>query len=233
MDFLVSPPCGPVFGVQQKHNILPVVPCNQEFYKIFLKGHLKVLGAVQITLVLLHWSLGAVLSSSSSEDLISRTANSGIPYWASVVYLVSGGLCVTVEIKPSLTLIKWTFAFSAICCLMSLIEFCLICVDLNNLNGGYSCPPWHPCWDGDYVAKLHRIALAFLFIACLGQLGMFIYLLFIGKKALSAKEDYTPEVFAVNNEYKYFISCEMSQPANENQNYIPLTPNSKTSDVKI
>lgn len=128
--------------------------------------------------------------------------------------------------------VKLTFAFMAICCSMSLIEFCLICVDLNNINS-YSCPPWDPCWVKDYVAKLHGIALAFLFIACLGQLGMSIYLLFIGKRALSAKEDYTPEVFAVNSEYKYFISCEMSQTDNENPNYIPLTPKSKTSDVKI
>ncbi|XP_077310850.1 membrane-spanning 4-domains subfamily A member 8-like [Lithobates pipiens] len=229
MDFPVSPPCGPMFGAQQ--NLYPVVPCNQEFFKIFLKGHPKVLGAVQITLVLLHWSLGAVLSSSS-EDLISRTANCGILYWASVVYLVSGGLCITVGIKPSLTLVKWTLAFIAICCLMSSIEFCLICVDLTDVNS-YSCPPWNPCWTGDYVAKLHGIALAFLFIACLGQLGMSIYLLVIGKRALSAKEDYTPEVFAVNNEYKYFISCEMPQTANENPNYNPLTPSSNSSDVKI
>ncbi|KAM5140472.1 membrane-spanning 4-domains subfamily A member 8-like [Mantella aurantiaca] len=210
MDFPVSPPCGPVFGIQQQRNLLPEVPHNQEFYKIFLKGQPKVLGAVQITLVLMHWSLGGVLSSTANY-VPSTTARSGIPYWASVFYLVSGVLCVTVEIKPKLTLVKWTYAFTAISCLTSLIEISLIFKDSNNITI-YGSPSRYPCWNEKNFFEF----------------GMSTYLLFIGKRTLNASKDHIPEVFAINNEYKHFRTCEMSQPGNEKPNYIPLILNIDT-----
>ncbi|XP_072280563.1 membrane-spanning 4-domains subfamily A member 8-like [Pyxicephalus adspersus] len=231
MDFPEPLPYGPVYGIQQKRNLLPMVPCNQEYYKIFLRGHPKVFGVIQITLVSMHLSLGAVLTSSSYINF-TTTANSGIPYWASVFYLVWGGLCVTVESRPSLALVKWTFVFTAITFLASVIEFCLICLDLNRLNS-YDCPIWNHCWTTAYQVELHGIALAFLFLVCLQQLGMSTYLLFIGKRALKANKDCIPQVYDINNEYKYCMSSKMQQPANENSNYIPFTFDNKMSSIEI
>ncbi|XP_068111737.1 membrane-spanning 4-domains subfamily A member 5-like [Hyperolius riggenbachi] len=235
MDLPATPNYRPFLVAQRETKLFPVVPKDQEYYKIFLNGHPKILGAVQITLVLLQFSLGALLTVSLQVfPSSSIVATSGIPYWASLLYLVSGVLCVTVGVKPSLILVKWTFVSCIISCLSSFIQLCFICADLNGIDY-FFCNDLAECYSfsGSILKDAKSIALGFMFIATAGQFAIFIYLLFMGKEALCQNVDHTPQVCVINNEYKYFVSPGTTLPGSENPNYIPGDIGDKPSDDKI
>ncbi|XP_075071550.1 membrane-spanning 4-domains subfamily A member 4A-like isoform X2 [Mixophyes fleayi] len=184
MDLPNIPSFGPFPVTQQHRNILPVVPyAGQEFYKIFLRGQPKVLGVVQITLVSLQLSLGAILTHFLNDSM-SITALSCITYWASVLYLISGVLSVSAEIKPSLIRVKGSMAFSIISCLASFIEFCLICYDFAHHY--YSSDNW-------YIYPAIDISYAFLFLATVVQLSISVSLSIFGWKSLNQNFDYVPQ----------------------------------------
>ncbi|XP_075203549.1 high affinity immunoglobulin epsilon receptor subunit beta-like [Anomaloglossus baeobatrachus] len=190
---------------QQQRNVFPVVPQgNQQFYRSIRNVQPKALGIVQIALVSLQISLGAILTSTIGyHDYV--TALSGINYWGSLFYLTSGALSMLSEIKPSHFLMKVFLASNIFSCLTSFIEFCLICKDLNNDFVEYCC-------DCSFILKVNLISFAFLFMATVVQLSFSALLAVICWKSLKYNFDFASEVCVVNNEYRYAMSSESSQP---------------------
>ncbi|XP_069835421.1 membrane-spanning 4-domains subfamily A member 4D-like isoform X2 [Dendropsophus ebraccatus] len=200
MDLPGTPSFGPLPMTQQQRNIFPVVPNgNQEFYRSILKAQPKILGVVQSILVILQLALGAILTSSLGNYQFLN-ALSGINYWGSLIYLFSGAMSVLAELKPSLLLVKTLLASNVLCCLISFIEFCLICNDINGVNNS---DYW---WDCYSILKVVRISLTFLFIATVVQLSISGFLVWISWNSLKHNSDFAAEVSVVNNEYRYVMT---------------------------
>lgn len=160
------------------------------------------LKVVQVVLVSLQLSLGAILTTSL-QYYDYTTANSGINYWGSLFYLSSGAVSMLAEVKPSHLLVKVFLVSNVFSCLTSFIEFCLICKDID--------PRSDYCYECFIVIRVNHISLAFLFIATVVQFSISAFLAVVSWRSLKHSNDFASEVCVVNNEYRYVMSPEASQ----------------------
>ncbi|CAM4573022.1 unnamed protein product [Leuciscus chuanchicus] len=120
----------------------------------FLKGQPKALGTVQIMIGLLNLLLGIVYIVHADYIFIF----SGIPYWGSLIYIISGSLCIAAENKlhgkasSSLCLVKGSLGMnilSAITAGISIIflslefigyiPYCYRCYNFQTVFWGIRC----------------------------------------------------------------------------------------------
>ncbi|XP_053548272.1 membrane-spanning 4-domains subfamily A member 4A-like isoform X3 [Bombina bombina] len=201
-------PNGPFLLPPQFCGLLPLCPQvgqgqTQPFYQEFLKGQPKTLGTVQITLVILHVALSAVLIVTMYETL-SITIISGVTFWGSI--FVRGSLSINI-----------------ISCIAALLESSLIIADFN-IYFASSCQSYE-CRPSSYsVLNIRTVSLAFLLIASLLQFSLSLSLAIFGCKSLNHASIQEPQqVYVINNNYNTVVTPGQFPPGNDNRNFIPET----------
>ncbi|XP_053548273.1 uncharacterized protein LOC128640004 isoform X1 [Bombina bombina] len=216
------------FSVQpQLSFILPVSPqvghgqtLTEPFYQAFLKGQPKTLGTVQITLVILHVALSAVLIATMGSSL-SITIISGVTFWGSIFYLISGALSVAAEIKQSRCLVRGSLSINIISCIAALLEISLISADFN-INRYSSCQSYG-CWSSSYpIVNIRTVSLGFLLFVSLLQFSLSLSLAIFGCKSLNHESIREPQVCWINNNYNTILTTTgQFPPGNEITAFIP------------
>uniref|UniRef100_A0A8C4RGJ7 Membrane-spanning 4-domains subfamily A member 15-like n=1 Tax=Erpetoichthys calabaricus TaxID=27687 RepID=A0A8C4RGJ7_ERPCA len=92
----------------------------------FLEGEPKALGVVQIMIGVINIGFGIVLAFSGSLAVIS-----GIPFWASIMYIISGSLSICAADKMQLCKIKGALATNIISTIFSGIGIIMYSMDLG------------------------------------------------------------------------------------------------------
>ncbi|XP_021009848.1 membrane-spanning 4-domains subfamily A member 4D-like [Mus caroli] len=94
----------------------------------FLKGEPKVLGVIQVVIALINVSLGIIILKTLSSEL-PLSVISMVPFWGSIMFIVSGSLSIAAGVRPtkcliisSLTLNTITSVMAAIACIMSVVS---------------------------------------------------------------------------------------------------------------
>ncbi|XP_053548271.1 membrane-spanning 4-domains subfamily A member 15-like isoform X2 [Bombina bombina] len=219
-------PNGPFLLPPQFCGLLPLCPQvgqgqTQPFYQEFLKGQPKTLGTVQITLVILHVALSAVLIVTMYETL-SITIISGVTFWGSIFYLISGSLSIAAENKQSRCLVRGSLSINIISCIAALLESSLIIADFN-IYFASSCQSYE-CRPSSYsVLNIRTVSLAFLLIASLLQFSLSLSLAIFGCKSLNHASIQEPQVYVINNNYNTVVTPGQFPPGNDNRNFIPET----------
>ncbi|XP_069083937.1 membrane-spanning 4-domains subfamily A member 15-like [Pleurodeles waltl] len=133
-------------------------PCQQpNFLKRFIEGEPKTLGAIQIMVGILHICLGAFVCVIPGT-LGSTIILSGVPFWASASYIISGALSVAAErngtlslyIIPgalsvaagrnsTLSLMKASLGMNIVSIVFSGIEIIIVSIDLG-VDSPIRCP---------------------------------------------------------------------------------------------
>ncbi|XP_063819446.1 membrane-spanning 4-domains subfamily A member 4A-like [Pseudophryne corroboree] len=111
-------------------SVAAVVPQNIDvltaYIRTFLKGKPKILGIVLIVAGILQLILGIAMAATMPWI----TAESGIPFWGSVFYIIAGSLSIAAQNKPNICLVKGAFSLNIISIPASLIAVILNSFDL-------------------------------------------------------------------------------------------------------
>ncbi|XP_069483832.1 membrane-spanning 4-domains subfamily A member 10 [Ambystoma mexicanum] len=95
-----------------------------------LHGHPKALGFTQIFIAVTQISLGIILCAAFQQREGS-SIESGVIFWAPMLFIISGMLSVTVENKTNDSLIKATLAMNIVSCIAAGVGIIIYCIDLN------------------------------------------------------------------------------------------------------
>ncbi|XP_039607530.1 uncharacterized protein LOC120527772 isoform X2 [Polypterus senegalus] len=106
----------------------------QQSLKAFLKGEPKALGAVQIMIAVLSISFGALLGLTGSMAFIG-----GIPFWPSILYIISGSLSVAATKKPTPCLMKGALSMNIISAIFTILGICMYSLDIPFYYGLMEC----------------------------------------------------------------------------------------------
>ncbi|XP_041099025.1 membrane-spanning 4-domains subfamily A member 4A-like [Polyodon spathula] len=97
-----------------------------EKLKKFVKGEPRPLGTVQILVGVIGIVFGVILSMTP----YSISAGTGVPYWTSVLYIISGSLCVAADRTPKASLIKAALGMNVVSSVAAGIAICFYSIDL-------------------------------------------------------------------------------------------------------
>ncbi|XP_051778431.1 membrane-spanning 4-domains subfamily A member 15-like [Erpetoichthys calabaricus] len=106
----------------------------QQSLKAFLKGEPKALGAVQIMIAVLSISFGALLGLTGSMAFLG-----GIPFWPSILYIISGSLSVAATKKPTPCLMKGALSMNIISAIFTILGICMYSLDIPFYYGILAC----------------------------------------------------------------------------------------------
>lgn len=191
------------------------------FLKRFNEGEPKTLGAIQIMSGILQIFLGAFLCASPlSRGLI--IASIGMPFWASIFYIISGALSVVTERNGTLSLVKGSLGMNIVSTIFAGIEIIIASIDLG-IDSTIRCQ-YGFCSDQQPTVSVLLILSILEF--CLG-LSTSIF----GCKAISCSDN-TMEVqpmLAVQHNYPAPFGNTVGQPAGMP---VPYTVSS-TPDVPL
>ncbi|XP_078521474.1 membrane-spanning 4-domains subfamily A member 4A-like [Lissotriton helveticus] len=100
------------------------------FLKRFIEGEPKTLGAIQIVIGILQICLGAFLC------VIPLTRGSiivfsGVPFWASIFYIISGALSVAAERHGTRSLVKGSLGMNIVSIICAGIEIIIVSINLG------------------------------------------------------------------------------------------------------
>ncbi|XP_069483830.1 membrane-spanning 4-domains subfamily A member 4A-like [Ambystoma mexicanum] len=108
------------------------------FLKRFIEGEPKTLGAIQILIGIMQISLGVILciTGSTAGSII---VYSGVPFWASVLYVITGALSVAAERNGTRSLVKASLWMNVMSILFSGTEIIIVGMYLG-IDPSIRCP---------------------------------------------------------------------------------------------
>ncbi|KAF4080281.1 hypothetical protein AMELA_G00168560 [Ameiurus melas] len=92
----------------------------------FLKGHLKALGTIQIMIGVVTFLFGIVLAVNWN---IPISVISGIVYWGSLIYIITGSLSVAAEPKLHPCVVKGSLGMNVVSVVVSGTAIIILCID--------------------------------------------------------------------------------------------------------
>ncbi|XP_078521473.1 membrane-spanning 4-domains subfamily A member 6C-like isoform X2 [Lissotriton helveticus] len=108
------------------------------FLKKFIKGEPKTLGAIQIMNGILQICLGVYLFVTPLSRVLIIVL-SGVTFWGSIFYIISGALSVDAEKKGTRSLVKGSLGMNIVSTIFAGIEIIIVSIDLA-VDSPISCP---------------------------------------------------------------------------------------------
>uniref|UniRef100_A0A8C5PKH9 Membrane-spanning 4-domains subfamily A member 4A-like n=1 Tax=Leptobrachium leishanense TaxID=445787 RepID=A0A8C5PKH9_9ANUR len=179
---------------------------TQQANQILNKGQPKALGATQLVLAFLQISLGTVLFFTTPDYYyyyLSITTYSGINFWGSVFYIISGSLSVAAENKPSRSMVRGFLAMNIISSLVSITAIIIFITDASiYYYDYYYCGQYNNCSEYYILHSNKTTVLIYLIISSLLHFCVCVSLSAFGCKYLSRHSNPPTQVFVIQNDYQ-------------------------------
>uniref|UniRef100_A0A8C5SGW6 Uncharacterized protein n=1 Tax=Laticauda laticaudata TaxID=8630 RepID=A0A8C5SGW6_LATLA len=118
----------PMYGAQQQ--VIQKGPLER-----FLKAEIKVLGAIQIMIGMIHIGFGAVSLCLFPFYYLTLSGIGGYPFWGGIFFISSGSVCVAAENNPKHALVKSSVGLNVTSAVMALIGIILYLCELIFSSG--------------------------------------------------------------------------------------------------
>ncbi|XP_073414893.1 membrane-spanning 4-domains subfamily A member 4A-like [Dendrobates tinctorius] len=179
--------------MQSNPNYIIPQPTNPtSWLQTFKKGKPKALGIVLILTAICQIALGIVLPFIS---LGSITFYSGIEYWSTIFYIITGSFTISAEKRQSIPQVKASFGLniaSAIITvagiIINILDFFVVYCDLY-----YGCDYYYRSPDGAYIV------LGILLLLNLQVFCVTVSIAVFGGRALDQMPSNVPSMFVIQN----------------------------------
>ncbi|XP_078521471.1 membrane-spanning 4-domains subfamily A member 4A-like isoform X1 [Lissotriton helveticus] len=179
------------------------------FLKKFIKGEPKTLGAIQIMNGILQICLGVYLFVTPLSRVLIIVL-SGVTFWGSIFYIISGALSVDAEKKGTRSLVKGSLGMNIVSTIFAGIEIIIVSIDLA-VDSPISCP-YEFCSFRQGFASLLSILLLLLSVL---EFCMAFSTSVFGCKSVccSGNTAETQPELAVQHNYPVHFGNTVGQPA--------------------